>query len=180
MRSSRTHHEWWGAAASRPPYGDCGAAPDSNLKKNTSLRGAKRRGDRRECLWCNPLDFAETTNGRYRLISGIATPVCALVRNDVFSFGAGFLRACAGAAASRPPYGDCDERKRHRSSQDVILSEQSESKDLRTYRLRKSHSVRRSFDFGLRPSLRMTDFWCARGDSADMQKDRSRNRERSF
>ena len=72
------------------------------------------------------------------------------------------------AAASRPPYGDSDERKRHRSSQYVILSEQSESKDLRTYRLRRSHSVRRSFDFGLRPSLRMTDFWCARGNGTEI------------
>ena len=36
-----------------------------HLKKNTSLRGAKRRG--------NPLDFAEITNGRFRSISGIAT-----------------------------------------------------------------------------------------------------------
>ena len=54
-------------------------APDSRLKKNTSLRGAKRRGDQRECLWCNPLSFAGTTNGRFRSISGIATSGCALL-----------------------------------------------------------------------------------------------------
>ena len=35
----------------------------------------------------NPLDFAETTIGAVRKIDGIATPVCALARNDVFSFG---------------------------------------------------------------------------------------------
>ena len=43
-----------------------------------------------------------------------------------------------------------------RSTRSVILSEQSESKDLRTFRFASRHSVRRSFDFGLRPSLRMT------------------------
>ena len=53
----------------------------THVPMTVSLRGAKRRG--------NPLDFAGTTNGRFRSISGIATPVCALVRNDVFSFGAG-------------------------------------------------------------------------------------------
>ena len=44
-----------------------------------------------------------------------------------------------------------------RSTCSVILSEQSESKDLRTFRFASRHSVRRSFDFGLRPSLRMTN-----------------------
>ena len=39
----------------------------------------------------------------------------------------------------------------------VILSEQSESKNLRICRLLCNHSVRRSFGFGLRPSLRMTN-----------------------
>ena len=47
------------------------------------------------------------------------------------------------------------------STQFVILSEQSESKDLRTCHMLRSHSVRRSFDFGLRPSLRMTGFQCS-------------------
>ena len=37
------------------------------------------RGDRRGCLWCNPVDFAGTTNGRLRSISGIATSGCALL-----------------------------------------------------------------------------------------------------
>ena len=42
----------------------------------------------------------------------------------------------------------------------VILSERSESKDLRTCHLLRRHLMRRSFDFGLRPSLRMTVLWC--------------------
>ena len=53
-----------------------------------------------------------------------------------------------------------DERKTHRSSLYVILSERSESKDLRTYGIFAVKSVRRSFDSGLRPPLRMTDIWC--------------------
>ena len=48
------------------------------------------------------------------------------------------------------------EMNMHRSTRFVILSEQSEAKDLRTFRFASRHSVRRSFDFGLRPSLRMT------------------------
>ena len=44
-----------------------------------------------------------------------------------------------------------------RSTCSVILREQRESKDLRTFRSASRHSVRRSFDFGLRPSLRMTN-----------------------
>ena len=39
----------------------------------------------------------------------------------------------------------------------VILSEQSESKDLRTDYIAFVPVVRRSFDSGLRPALRMTD-----------------------
>jgi hypothetical protein len=38
----------------------------------------------------------------------------------------------------------------------VILSEQSESKDLRIYGTAAVELVRGSFDFGLRPSPRMT------------------------
>ena len=38
----------------------------------------------------------------------------------------------------------------------VILSERSESKDLRIYGIFAVKLVRRSFDFGLRPPLRMT------------------------
>ena len=49
-------------------------------------------------------------------------------------------------------------RRIRRNLPHVILSEQSESKDLRTCHLHRSLRVRRSFDFGLRPSLRMTDF----------------------
>ena len=51
-----------------------------------------------------------------------------------------------------------DEQKRDRRSLLVILSERSESKDLRTCRLHRRFRQRRSFDFGLCPSLRMTDF----------------------
>ena len=40
----------------------------------------------------------------------------------------------------------------------VILSERSESKDLRTVVVFAVNSVRRSFDSGLRPPLRMTNF----------------------
>ena len=40
----------------------------------------------------------------------------------------------------------------------VILSEQRESKDLRMIETALLKSVRRSFDFGLRPALRMTAF----------------------
>ena len=65
-----------------------------------------------------------------------------------------------GVNANRPPYRDSDERKRRRRPHDVILSERSESKNLRTCRLLSRNSVRRSFGFGLCPSLRMTDFWC--------------------
>ena len=38
----------------------------------------------------------------------------------------------------------------------VILSERSESKDLRTYFVQCSGKMRRSFDYALRASLRMT------------------------
>ena len=38
----------------------------------------------------------------------------------------------------------------------VILSERSESKDLGTDRLHSTPKLRRSFDSGLRPPLRMT------------------------
>ena len=48
----------------------------------------------------------------------------------------------------------------YRCIQFVILSERSESKDLRTNDTIAAESVRGSFDFGLRPPLRMTDFWC--------------------
>ena len=48
-------------------------AKEPAQKENTSLRGPQARGDRRECLWCNPVDFAGTTNGRLRSIWGIAT-----------------------------------------------------------------------------------------------------------
>ena len=65
-----------------------------------------------------------------------------------------------GVNANRPHYRDSDERKMRRSPHDVILSERSESKNLRTCRLLSRNSVRRSFGFGLCPSLRMTDFWC--------------------
>ena len=57
-------------------------------------------------------------------------------------------------------YAHHDERKLHRSTQLVILSERSESKNLRIYETLVLKSVRRSFDFGLRPSLRMTDLRC--------------------
>ena len=40
----------------------------------------------------------------------------------------------------------------------VILSERSESKDLRTVVIFAVNSVRRSFDSELRPPLRMTNF----------------------
>ena len=53
-----------------------------------------------------------------------------------------------------------DEQKTHRSSVYVILSERSESKDLRTFGIFAVKSVRRSFDSGLCPPLRMTDTWC--------------------
>ena len=43
------------------------------------MRGAKRRG--------NPLDIPETAIEAFRKIYGIATPVCALARNDVFFLG---------------------------------------------------------------------------------------------
>ncbi len=42
------------------------------------------------------------------------------------------------------------------ATKSVILSEQSESKDLRTTGTATHKSVRRSFAFGLRPALRMT------------------------
>ena len=48
-------------------------------REHVIARAAGRRGDRRECLWCNPVDFAGTTNGRFRSISGIATSGCALL-----------------------------------------------------------------------------------------------------
>jgi hypothetical protein len=41
----------------------------------------------------------------------------------------------------------------------VILSERSESKDLRMLGTAAVKSVRRSFDSGLRPPLRMTSVW---------------------
>ena len=122
------------AAARRPP---CGG---SCLKKNTSLRTSAHTGVAIPSIL---LGLPMVDSARFRGLPRACGP-----RNDVFSF-------CAGSfcvlAQGRP------------QSQPVILSERSESKDLRTYRLRKSHSVRRSFDFGLRPSLRRTDFWCAVG-----------------
>ena len=42
------------------------------------------------------------------------------------------------------------------SADSVILSERSESKDLRTKSLQKVSIMRRFFDFALRASLRMT------------------------
>ena len=42
------------------------------------------------------------------------------------------------------------------SNRSVILSDRRESKDLRTNFTANIPEVRRSFDFGLRPSLRMT------------------------
>ena len=49
----------------------------------------------------------------------------------------------------------------------VILSERSESKDLRTDGRFAVNLVRRSFDFGLRPALRMTEGDCC-ADSPDL------------
>ena len=50
-----------------------------------------------------------------------------------------------------------DSQKAHRSIPYVILSERSESKDLRTAVIFAVKSVRRSFDSGLCPPLRMTE-----------------------
>ena len=50
-----------------------------------------------------------------------------------------------------------DSQKEHRSIPYVILSERSESKDLRTVIIFAVKSVRRSFDSGLCPPLRMTE-----------------------
>ena len=48
------------------------------VKISTSLRGAKRRGDRRECLWCNPPN-RKTHQFSNRNIHGIATSGFALL-----------------------------------------------------------------------------------------------------
>ena len=44
------------------------------------------RGDRRECLWCNPVDLPPGSNDTRSKLHGIATPVCPPARDDVFSF----------------------------------------------------------------------------------------------
>ena len=55
-----------------------GTQKEPAQKENTSLRGPQARG--------NPRNRAESTIGSPSKIEGIATPVCALVRNDVFFF----------------------------------------------------------------------------------------------
>jgi hypothetical protein len=47
-------------------------------KNHTSLRGPQARGDRRECLWCNPVDRSMHQLGD-RKIRGIATSGFALL-----------------------------------------------------------------------------------------------------
>ena len=102
------------------------------------------------------MGFYRRTSDEYTSTIGVFCGKCQCI----LAYIRGGRRLMEGAVYQKRFFGTVGNGHRpfRRNLPHVILSEQSESKDLRTCHLHRRFRVRRSFDFGLRPSLRMTDF----------------------